>query len=449
VRETEANAPVSESPPTLWELDPDLFAAPTAQVRDDSYYHSLAFDAQYRRERARKRVRFARLRLPQETETVADPEEVSSTRRKAAEARDKYFGAPEPKQRRGDPRLALPESGDLRALADTFGASAEALAQAEEMERRGLRGKAKRLALCGRIGHRVNCTENSEHRFLQSYMCRCRYCATCGPSWFRQQYTDLLLTLETVIKHLLDEGRKRGRDTVIAKLDFTVLNTGTMPGSEKVRQFHREMHDFWRLAERIFGIGRKEYGHAGCDEFGGGNTNLHRHSVYVGPVLPQRHRELSALWSIAGLRGERRREMLRFVRKYGPRGAWSALRSWERRFVSIKRARSFRAALAHALKYPAKFLSASTPERLAELEAAFHKTRRFSAGGAFYNVKPMREPGEDSPTGSCPHCGARLMEVSDPGWVPRFVLESEGRRDLETVRREVNRAKILSGSGPP
>lgn len=140
--------------------------------------------------------------------------------------------------------------------------------------------------------------------------------------------------------------------------------------------------------------------------------------------------------------------MLRFIRRYGLRSAWRELSHRERRFVSIKRARSFRAALAHALKYPAKFLSASTPERLAELEAAFHRTRRFSAGGAFYNVASEREPGEDSPIGCCPLCGARLCEVVEP-WASVFELETEGRRNVEEVRREVNRARIFSGNDPP
>lgn len=125
----------------------------------------------------------------------------------------------------------------------------------------------------------------------------------------------------------------------------------------------------------------------------------------------------------------RRREMLRFICRNGLRNASSALEPGERRFVSIKRARSFRAALAHVMECPAKFLSVSTPEHLVELEAAFHKTRRFSRGGAFYRLKPMREPGEDSPVVSCPICGAQLCEVFEP-WVPIFALESEQRAVL-------------------
>jgi len=436
-------AGVQNSP--LWDVDPDLFVPPSEPARKRWDDHSPEYDAQYRQRHASRRSLFARI----ENEAVADPEEISSQARRDAEARKRYFAGKDGKQtRRGDPRLVLPECCDLRALADTFGALPERLAQAQSMDAGGLRAKAKRLTLCGRIGHRVNCSENSEHRFLVPYLCRTRYCEICGPHWFRQKFSDSIAALEPVVEHLRDEARKRGRGLVIAKLDFTVPNTGTMPASGKIREFHRDMHNLWRMAERAFGIARNEYGHAGCDEFGGSNTNLHRHSVYVGPWLPQRRRkELSALWSIAGLRGGRRHEMLRFIREHGLRNAWHALAPHERRFVSIKPARSFRAALAHALKYPEKFLSHSTPERLAELEIAFHRTRRFSTGAAFYRIKPIREPGEDSPIGSCPICGGRLCEIVEP-WVPLFTLESESRRDVEEVRREIARAKIFSEGGP-
>lgn len=382
-----------------------------------------------------------------ERETIADPREVSAQAVRDEQTRKRYFAGDEDKcKRSGDPTLALPVCDDLRTLADTFGTSPECLLQAEAMAARGMSRKAKRLTLCAKIGHRVNCSESSEHRFLIPYLCRTRYCETCGPHWFRRKFSDSVAALEPVIEHLRDEARKRGRTFVTAKLDFTVPNTGHMPASQTIRQFHRDMHNFWRLAERAFGIARSEYGHAGCDEFGGENSNLHRHSVYCGPVLPQRRKELSALWSIACLRGARRREMLRVIRRNGLRTAWRELAPSEWRLISIKLARSFPAALAHALKYPAKFLSASTPERLAELEAAFNRTRRFSTGGAFYRVKPMREPGQDSSIGCCPLCGARLREVVEP-WVSRFALESEGRKDVEQVRRQVVRATVF-GDGP-
>jgi hypothetical protein len=392
----------------------------SAQPKLESWFHSPEFDAECRRRRAQQGAYFRR----KVREEIADPEDISSEERRRTQARERYFSPDtDAKSRRGDPRSALPDGTDLPALADTFGAKPERLAQSAEMKRRGLHAKAKRHIFCGRIGRRLNCTASEHHKFFQPYLCRCRYCESCGPAWFRGKFSDLRVALEPVVEHLLHEGQQGGRRIVVAKLDFTVPNTGAMPTPEFVKTFHKDLHRFWRAAERRFGLSRKEYGVAGCDEFGGGNTNLHRHCVYVGPRLPQSkaRKELSTLWS--EIRGERS-------------------------FVSIKHARSFAAALAHALKYPAKFLSASTPERLAELEATFHRTRRFSAGGAFYNVEPTREPGEESPVGECPLCGARLCEIVEP-WVPRFVLEAEGRRDVEQVRREVGRARVLSGTGPP
>lgn len=400
-----------------------------AQPKPDAWFHSPEFDTECRRRRARQRTWFRR----KVSEEIADPEEISSEERRRTGARAQYFSREnDAKPRRGDPRQALPEGTDLQALADTFGAERDCLAQASEMKRHGLHAKAKRSVLCGRIGRRIDCTVSETHRFFQPYMCRCRYCGTCGPAWFRKKFSDTVAALEPVVEHLLHEGQQRGREMVIAKLDFTVPKTGAMPPPGFVLKFHADIRCFWRAAERRFGISRKEYGVAGCDEFGGGNTNLHRHCVYVGPKLPQgKRRKLpDGTWLLPELTA-----------------LWSEIRG-ERSFISIKRAKSFRAALAHALKYPAKFLRASTPARLAELEATFHRTRRFSTGGAFYNISSLREPGEDSPIGECPLCHARLCEVLEP-WVPRFVLEAEGRRDVAQARREVGRASVLSGTGPP
>lgn len=426
----------------------------SARTQVESWYHTPEFDAQFRRRRSKDRLKFAR----RGDETVADPAEVSTEARKLVEAYRRYFsGETESNRgaRRGDPAMQLPECNDLVALADTFGASSERLSQAQAMKRLGLRSKAKRVLLCEKLGHRLDCAVSPDHRFYQPYLCGARFCAICGPSWFRQQFSDSLVALEPIVQHLLDEGAKHGREIVIAKIDFTVPNTGTMPTPSQVREFHEAIRLFWRAAERLFGISRQEYGQLGCDEFGGsktrqhplGNTNLHRHSVYVGQRLPQKNRELSAIWSIVWLAKEQRKEMFRFVRKNGVAAAWNQLEPSQRRFVSIKRAKSFRAALAHSLKYPAKFLGNSTPERLAELEAAFHRTRRFSTGGAFYNVKVVREPGEDSTIGQCPICGGPLSEIVEP-WVSAFVLQSEGRRNIGEARHQTGRAKILSGASP-
>lgn len=384
----------------------------------ESWFHSPEFVAVVQRKVAERRF-YGPLR-GNEVEQVADPEEFVP---ELERMRSGYFrSSKDSRVRRGDPRERLPECDDLDALAQTFEVPENRVAQAKALERRGLRKKAKRNLLCGRLGKRVDCTESAEHRFYRPYLCMTRYCERCGPAWFRKKFAALMDVLGPVVEQILEDCRRAGREPVIALLDFTVPNTGEMPGQEAVRKFHKDLHRFWRAAERRFGI-KGLYGWCGCDEFGGGNTNLHRHCVYVGPRLPQskKHKDLSALWS--------------------------EVRS-ERSFVSIKRARSLVAGLAHALKYPAKFLSRSTPERLAELEETFHGTRRFSTGGRFYRIKRMREPGEDSLNCYCPKCGGVLVERGEV-WVSVPVLEREGRCDVGEVRREIARAKVFSEARSP
>jgi hypothetical protein len=158
-----------------------------------------------------------------------------------------------------------------------------------------------------------------------------------------------------------------------------------------------------------------------CCEFGSGNTNLHAHGIYVGPALPHYNRELSNLWA--------------------------EIRADGSHIVSIKQARSFEAALGHALKYPSKFFEAA-PARLAELEVAFNRVRPVHALARFYNPDIQREPGEDeSCAGHCPICGELLLDSQ--GWHFIEDLKREGRRDADAVRMEVGRAKVLSGAGPP
>jgi hypothetical protein len=357
-----------------------------------------------------------------------------------------------------DPRENLPilPEDTASTLAKRYGATKQRLEQALALHSHNLHGKAKRLVLCGRLGRRIDHQKSldaCDRKFSEPYHCREKYCTFCGPQQFRELFAKLLNALTPVVDRLLCEGVRRGREMVTAKLDFTVPNDHRMPRPEEVREFHAAMRRFWRLAERIFGIKRSEYGVVRNDEFGGANTNLHGHCAYVGPRLPQKRKELSALWSIVLLpkeRSQRRRELMRFVRKYGLAELWDQLAPDERRFVSIKRSKSFAGALAHALKYPAKFLDKSSPQRLAALEKTFHKTRRVSTGGAFYRITELREPGEDREFDHafCPFCKVRLVRMCEP-WQPISVLESEGRINLRTAEREAGLHNALGGESPP
>lgn len=415
-------------------------------------FKSPGFGLNYRSRRKRCVLSAAQRAVAHET--IADPEDVSSFERWRQNRLRDYFGSRKcpPQDPRG--RLPILDEDTASTLAGRYGAKAERLAQAAALEALGLPSKAKRLVLCGRLGHRIDHQRNPlacDRRFYEPYFCREKYCTFCGPQQFREQFAKLQNALVCVVEKLVCSGTRNGHQMVVAKLDFTVPNNGRMPTSAEVRFFHARMRDFWRLVERTLEIKRDEYGIARCDEIGGENTNLHAHGAYVGPLLPQKRKELSALWSIVWIpNSDRRRELMRYVRNQGLRGLWNQLAYNERRFVSIKRAKSFAGALAHALKYPAKFLDKSSPERLAELEKAFHRTRRVSTGGAFYRIELVREPGDDTQLEQqfCPFCKVRLVVVHEQ-WQPLSELEREGRINLRGVRRELGLQAALGQESPP
>lgn len=169
-----------------------------AEPKPESWWHSPEYDAEFRRHRAQQRAWYRR-------EETADPEDCAPA---YFEVLRRYFSREtDIKPRRGDPLQALPGGSDLQALADTFGASSERLRQALELERRGLPAKAKRLLLCRLVGRRVNCSANPTHSFFRPYMDGGRYCPTCGPAWFREKFSGLLVSLEPVVERLLHEGK--------------------------------------------------------------------------------------------------------------------------------------------------------------------------------------------------------------------------------------------------
>lgn len=330
-------------------------------------------------------------------------------------------------QKPGDPSRAVPlafdECGEF--VEPLRGRVPEKQAtQARLLLELGMKGKARRQAWCGVIARRRDCfSADPTHRFFD--LCRCgnRYCPSCGPKSFRDlfnRHARLRVVAEDLSQHRPADHRPR----VLAKLDITTRNVGKMPTAEEVRRFNKDIRRFFRAIEKRLGISRKDYGALWCCEFGSGNTNLHAHGIYCGPELPQRKRELSRLWE--EIRGD---------------GS---------RIVSIKRAGSFEAALGHCLKYPSKFFDAP-PDRLAELEVAFDRVRRVHALARFYNPKIEPEPGEDvgAEKRCCPICGYLLLDAQ--GWAFLDELRAEGRRDVETVRREVARARVLAprSESPP
>lgn len=253
------------------------------------WWKSPSFAVGYRSRRAR--LFKASSRGVKIGETIADREEVSSFERWRHSRLREYFESRQGLPQDPPERLPILPEDTAETLAKRYGASAERLAQALELENRGLWGKARRLVLCGRLGHRINHQRNSaacKRKFCEPYFCREKYCTFCGPQQFRELFAKLQSALIPVVEKLLCDGARTGRWMVTAKVDFTVPNDGRMPRSNEVRQFHAKMWEFWRLVERIVGVKRSEYGVVRNDEVGGDNTNLHAHDAYVGPGLPQK-----------------------------------------------------------------------------------------------------------------------------------------------------------------
>ncbi len=341
-------------------------------------------------------------------------------------------GAPKGNRRSGrtggDAAYILPEPCVVEGTiefpnAAAYGAPPGQLQTAGLMHRLGLESKSRRRAYCGILGRQRMC--GSGHTFFVPYCCGNRYCPTCGRQSFNRlfaKYAGLGLIVKRLVPHWPVYGHVPS--AVIAKLDFTQKNSGEMPTPDEVKRFNRNIRKFFRAVERWLGISRKDYGVLWCNEFGGlqtrngkiGNTNLHAHAVYCGPFLPQKNKELSKLW--ADITGD---------------GSF---------IVSIQAAKSFYAALYHALKYAGKVLS-TDPHRLAELESTFHGVRRVHTLAAFYNPKDIEKQLPQSPP--CPSCGERLFDASGP-WLPIQELRKRGIRELEEARSEIGRERVLTGS---
>jgi hypothetical protein len=289
------------------------------------------------------------------------------------------------------------------------------------------RAKAKRQAWCGIVGHRMDCSKpGCGKKLFKPHDCGLRYCPRSGPKAFRELYLKHIGRLSIVVEDLLRHRDGDCRPRVIAQIDITRRNTGRMPSPDHVRAFNKKVRKLFRRIERELGILRRDYGFAWMDEFGSGNSNLHAHGVYVGPYLPQK---LLSQW-------------------------WHEI-TGDSFIISIKAASSFEKALSHALKYPSKFWDAP-PERLVELEKAFHKIRRFHALARFYNPPETRnEPGMESDAKDeakrCPFCGSHLRTPAGKrGWAWVSDLRREGRIDLEEARIAANRAKAFTeGTAPP
>lgn len=410
----------------------------SAIQNSEQLWHDPSFTL--RRERARN-MRFARARR--------EPDGGEYVSAEAERERDAKYDRAHPKPK-GNPEQATPKAFDangewLPRLASRI--SPRQSEQAHLLLENGLPGNARRQAWCGILARRIDCVENAQHSFLQRFRCMNRYCPWCGPLCFRElfaKHSRLIAVVEKLMQHPVTDHRPR----VLAKLDITTKKLERMPTRAEVREFNRDVRKLFRAIEGKFAICRKDYGALWCCEFGRMNSNLHAHALYCGPKLPQHEllrcgkcgqkSKCQSCERCAGCGDYAKGSLKRCRDGCGLSCLWASIRADGSFIVSIKTAKSFEAALSHALKYPSKFFDAPA-SRLVDLEVAFHRVRRVHAVTGFYNPKIEREPGEDAGllNGTCPICRGPLGEPGireKRGWCFADELEREGRVDIEQAR---------------
>jgi hypothetical protein len=312
---------------------------------------------------------------------------------------------------------------------------------------RGLKKKAIRFLSCGHLGRPGLCSRYpEEHRFFEPHGCAVIFCRECADVERSRLFGDYLAVVLSVV---LERGIPPG--WVLARINFTLRSDGGEVEPERVKQFNKSVRAVLKKSvgsPNGFGVlfvdevGFETRGHTRERKAGG--LNLHCHGIYFGPRLD---------W-------ERTRDL------------WAA--ETEKRFGTpsfgfyIQKVKGFERdperALRHALNHMLKYVSkppAVTPERLAELIAAFHGARRVHSLGLFYGRKPAREK-RDCP---CPRCRAAGIpsvvsfegRVSKSGGiipllVPVEELRGAGYVDLREARRAAFFAggvPAATGAGPP
>lgn len=198
--------------------------------------------------------------------------------------------------------IVLEEGGRWIVSPVAARANPERIAKAKALVEVGLPKKAQRELACGLLGSEIICRNG--HVFRVGYECGHRFCVDCGGKSAARLFAKYVDRFRTVANRLVPcwpphPGRRP--KSVIAKIDFTLRNTGQMPDRERNRQLNSCIKKFCRAIERRFGISRHEYGLAYSDEIGGGNTNPHAHAVYAGPWLPNKKRSCQEFGRVSPL----------------------------------------------------------------------------------------------------------------------------------------------------
>ncbi len=329
----------------------------------------------------------------------------------------------------------------------------------------GLEKKAYRYAECCRTAERAPCSSYPErHRFFKRRHCGNRFCEYCGDSNRRRlhgHYVPLLVSF------LRDKAHLSG--FTLARMNWTLRSDGEVPTTEEIQKFNEAIRRTLKRAVRRFleiaaetgnewapdalQTRKAAHGVLFCDEVGyeerghtadrkAGGLNLHAHGLYYGPFL----KDWRQGWEI--IRDIWEEETKRAFGEESHGFYVTHLKNWRSDPVG-----EIQHALNHMLKYVSK-RPAKTPERMVELEKAFDGARRIHSGGIWFKLPHPVE--EERGCGYCPLCEAEGIKSSlylmrrfssnggeIPDYWPVEMLEAEGWRDLEVVRQEVGRSRVL------
>ncbi len=326
------------------------------------------------------------------------------------------------------------EALEREELEPLFAAAGEERGRtARLLQAAGLSGKAKRYAACGRMGFTVDCQEIDAHLFYRLFRCGMRFCPDCGPATMAALVDR---HYPAIVGYVARQPTRRG--TTLAHLTLTVRAHGDTPSSAEIRTFNRAVRKLFRLIEKgglyqegLGAVSSVRPGLIWCDEFGAehkgkggaaGGWNLHCHGIFYGPLLDWE--KLRDAWEkLTGATGC----FFRQIRGWNLRQTGNP--KWRTELVR---------AVYYTLKYRAKAPSRS-PERIAALESAFHRVRRFHAVGVFYRLPPAEGIAKAKTEPGCPICGGNLIIGYHP--VPLNNPGLNGRRDIEMVAREARRAR--------
>jgi hypothetical protein len=271
---------------------------------------------------------------------------------------------------------------------------------AELLTENGLGKKANRYLMCSRTAFVLRCVGKEEHEFFSPSYCDLRFCKICS----KRQFARLYAKHSHVLQFLRRNPRRGFR---LRQITLTSKNKGVLTHAD-IKTFNAHV----KKTLMLLMDGATGWGAMAVLEIGFNNWNLHAHILVWCPYI----------------------EQARLAR------VWKEVSGHEVVWISLERV-SGKKALLYMLKYVSKPPS-DKPEMIAQLEVAFHETRRVHCYGLFYKFSGKDSDAKDSKWLECPKCGADLERVKGERHV--YELRRAGIQFIGDFPRERNSKKWIN-----